>query len=233
MYNDQFNRHNVGVNKSVQIHFTMWCFPSCQNDRGRFCSFLRGLAAPFPCGSLIDAFPGSSAGGSSFSPMIESIFSHTSASLASAGCAGSSCCLRRALVRSLQRHSTLRATPRQKKSSFPRASVYVALLSSDLTRSAVSLSQPCKKCFVSPMHLPHIWQSLLESSGLFLLVGCRAIDPFRFQWVEVPAVSSQASVHGTCCQRTLSTALLAILCVSCPRRHRLGHDVSKPHFPSK
>ena len=102
MYNYQFNRHNVGVNKLVQIHFTMWCFPSCQNDRGRFCSFLRGLAAPFPCGSLIDAFPGSSAGGSGFCPMIESIFSHTSASLASAGCAGSSCCLRRALVRSLR-----------------------------------------------------------------------------------------------------------------------------------
>ena len=159
MYNYQFNRHNVGVNKLAHIHFTMWCFPSCQNDRGRFCSFLRGLAAPFPCGSFIDTFAGFSVGGSDFCPMIESIFSHTSASLASAGCAGSSCCLRRALVRSLQRHSTLRATPRQKKSSFPRASVYVALLSSDLTRSAVSLSQPCKKCFVSPMHLPHIWQS--------------------------------------------------------------------------
>ena len=75
MYNYQFNRHNVGVNKLAQIHFTMWCFPSCQNDRGRFCSFLRGLAAPFPCGSLIDAFPGSSAGGSGFFQMIESIFS--------------------------------------------------------------------------------------------------------------------------------------------------------------
>ena len=159
MYNYLFNRHDLGINKLAQIHFTIFCFPSCQNDRGRFCSFLRGLAAPFPCGSLIDAFPGSSAGGSSFTPMIESIFSHTSASLASAGCAGSPCCLRRALVRSLHRHSTLRATPLQKKSSFPRASVYVALLSSDVTRSAVSFSQPCKKCFVSPMQLPHNRQS--------------------------------------------------------------------------
>ena len=140
MYNYQFNRHNVGVNKLAQIHFTMWCFPSCQNDRGRFCSFLRGLAAPFPCGSLIDTFAGSSAGGSGFTPMIESIFSHTSASLASAGCAGSSCCLRRALVRSLQRHSTMRATPRQKKSSFPRASAYVALLFS-LILKFLELSQ--------------------------------------------------------------------------------------------
>ena len=130
----------------------------------RFCCFLRGLAAPFPCGSFIDTFAGFSVGGSDFCPMIESIFSHTSASLASAGCAGSSCCLRRALVRSLQRHSTLRATPRQKKSSFPRASVYVALLSSDVTRSAVSLSQPCKKCFVSPMQLPH--NSIVDCSGL-------------------------------------------------------------------
>ena len=117
MYNYQLNRHNVGINKLAQIHFTIWCFPSCQNDRGRFCCFLRGLAAPFPCGSLIDTFPGSSAGGSGFGPMIESIFSHISASLASAGCAGSPCCLRRALVRSLHRHSTLRATPLQKKSS--------------------------------------------------------------------------------------------------------------------
>ena len=128
-YNYPFNRHSVSVNKLAQIHFTMWCFPSCQNDRGRFCSFLRGLAAPFPCGSFIDTSAGFFVGGSDFCPMIESIFSQTSASLASAGCAGSSCCLRRALVRSLQRHSTLRATPRQKKSSFPRASVYVALLS--------------------------------------------------------------------------------------------------------
>ena len=118
MYNYQFNRHNVGVNKLAQIHFTMWCFPSCQNDRGRFCSFLRGLAAPFPCGSFIDTSAGFFVGGSDFCPMIESIFSQTSASLASAGCAGSSCCLRRALVRSLQRHSTLRATPRQKKELF-------------------------------------------------------------------------------------------------------------------
>ena len=157
MYNYLFNRHDLGINKLAQIHFTILCFPSCQNDRGRFCCFLRGLAAPFPCGSLIDAFPGSSAGGSGFSPMIESIFSHTSASLASAGCAGSSCCLRRALVRSLQRHSTMRATPRQKKSSFPRASAYVALLSSDLTGSAVSPSHSHKKCFVSPMQLQHIW----------------------------------------------------------------------------
>ena len=159
MYNYQFNRHNLGINRLAQIHFTIFCFLSCQNDRGRFCCFLRGLAAPFPCGSLIDAFPGSSAGGSGFSPMIESIFSHTSASLASAGCASSPCCLRRALVRSLHLHSTLRATPLQKKSSFPRASVYVASLSSEVTRSAVSFSQPCKKCFVSPMQLPHNRQS--------------------------------------------------------------------------
>ena len=123
----QFNRHNVSVNKLAQIHFTMWCFPSCQNDRGRFCSFLRGLAAPFPCGSLIDAFPGSSAGGSGFSPMIESIFSHTSASLASAGCASSPCCLRRALVRSLHLHSTLRATPLQKKSSLDKYLIIISI----------------------------------------------------------------------------------------------------------
>ena len=32
MYNYQFNRHNVGINKLAQIHFTIWCFPSCQND---------------------------------------------------------------------------------------------------------------------------------------------------------------------------------------------------------
>ena len=69
MYNYQFNRHNVGVNKLVQIHFTMWCFPSCQNDRGRFCCFLRGLAAPFPCGSFIDIFAGFSVGGSDFCTM--------------------------------------------------------------------------------------------------------------------------------------------------------------------
>ena len=74
MYNYLFNRHDLGINKLAQIHFKIFCFPSCQNDRGRFCCFLRGLAAPFPCGSLIDAFPGSSAGGSGFSPMIESIF---------------------------------------------------------------------------------------------------------------------------------------------------------------
>ena len=80
MYNYLFNRHDLGINKLAQIHFTIFCFPSCQNDRGRFCSFLRGLAAPFPCGSLIDAFPGSSAGGSGFSPMIESISASISAS---------------------------------------------------------------------------------------------------------------------------------------------------------
>ena len=120
MYNYLFNRHDLGINKLAQIRFTIFCIQSCQNDRGRFCSFLRGLAAPFPCGSFIDIFAGFSVGGSDFRPMIESIFSYTSASLASAGCAGSSCCLRRALVRSLQRHSTLRATPRQKKSSSSR-----------------------------------------------------------------------------------------------------------------
>ena len=94
MYNYQFNRHNVGINKLAQIHFTIWCFPSCQNDtiplsrtrgwsclcRRRFCCFLLGLADIFPCGSIIDTFPGSSAGGSGFCPMIVSTFAHTSAS---------------------------------------------------------------------------------------------------------------------------------------------------------
>ena len=117
------------------------------------------MAAIFPCGAIINAFPSSSAGGSGFCPIIASTSAHASASLASAGCAGSSCCLRRALVHSLQRYSTLRATPRQKKSSFPRASAYVALLSSDLTGSAVSPLQSCRKCFVSPMQSPHIWQN--------------------------------------------------------------------------
>lgn len=120
--------------------------------------FLRGLAATFPCGALASAFPCSPAGGSGFCPIIASTSAHISASLASAGCAGLSTCKRKALVRSLHRHSTLRATPRRKKSSFPRASACVALLSSDSTGSVVSPSHSCKKCFVSPMPLQHSWQ---------------------------------------------------------------------------
>ena len=94
MYNHQIRCHNFGITKLAQIHFTIWCFPSCQNDtiplsrtrgwsclcRRRFCCFLLGLAAIFPCGSIIVTFPGSSAGGSGFCPMIVSTFAHTSAS---------------------------------------------------------------------------------------------------------------------------------------------------------